>query len=90
MRLSVSKQFWTGLHRHQALLYVTLMTGVALIPSHPLHGYAPWIFVGALAAFVGFLALSGLHIGIALVRVWAAKPLRPRQQAGFHRLQIGR
>lgn len=89
MRLQISEQFWVCFHRYRVLLFVAGFACVmGMNVNHPAHDYAPWIGLAALAAFAIFLALSALHIGIALFRVWAAHPLRPRQQASLNQLQI--
>jgi hypothetical protein len=90
MRLQINEQFWVCLHRYRALLYAAGVISLlgTMTPSHPMYDYAPWATAAALAAFGTFLALSAMHIGIALFRVWAAHPLRPRQQASLNQLQI--
>jgi hypothetical protein len=94
MRITIDKKFWTHLGRYRALLWVTSATVLAGFGEsarlHPMHDYAPWIFVVAVVALAIFLLSSGLHLMAALLRVLAAKPRWTRQEACLDRLQIGR
>ena len=89
MRLEVSETFWLYFHRLRALVCVTVMCAVAGHAAHPFYGYAPWVFGAAIAAFVAFLALAGLQVLAALVRVvLAPKPRGRRDQSGLNRMQV--